>query len=124
MPAEKKKYSKDHIILMLLLYELKQISTMEDIQSLFSIIHAQDNPDFIKELYQTYLECHTQITSDFSDHVQSMFDTINEKIEANPFFQNDSNSSDDTQNLLITLLLFQSGVHYKRLAEKIIDDLF
>ena len=38
MPASKKKYTKEHILLMILLYDLKQVLAIGDIKHLFGIL--------------------------------------------------------------------------------------
>lgn len=123
-PAQKKKYTRDHIILMVLLYELKQISTMDDIETLFSVIPAQEDPKYLDTLYQIYLECDDQILADFSSQVQSIYSAIKEK--ATPAITEEwlnDEAIKKNNTLLTALLLFQTGVHYKRLGEKIIDEL-
>ncbi|MBC3886882.1 DUF1836 domain-containing protein [Acetobacterium paludosum] len=123
-PAEKKKYTRDHIILMVLLYELKQISSMDDIEALFSMIPAQEDPQYLDALYQTYLDCDDQLLADFPAEVQSIFSAVKEK--TTPSISGEWLNEEDiekTNTLLTALLLFQTGVHYKRLGEKIIDEL-
>ena len=51
MPAKKKKYTKEHIILMILLYEMKQILTISDIKSIFNNIVQNEKPF----LYERFL---------------------------------------------------------------------
>lgn len=122
-PAEKKKYTRDHIILMVLLYELKQISSLEDIETLFSVIHAQEDRQDLESLYQTYLDCDNELLKDFSSHIQSIFSIVKEKntpVKSGEWLNEED--IEKTNALLTALLLFQTGVHYKRLGEKIIDE--
>jgi hypothetical protein len=123
-PAQKKKYRRDHIILMVLLYELKQISSMDDIATLFSVIPAQEDPNYLDDLYQTYLDGDDQILASFSAQVLATYQTVKEKATSTltDGWQNDA-AFEQYHTLLTALLLFQTGVHYKRLGEKIIDDL-
>jgi len=122
-PAEKKKYTRDHIILMALLYELKQISSMDDIETLFSVIHAQEDRQDLETMYQTYLDCDNQLLKDFPSQIQSIFALVKEK--TTPVKSGEWLNEEDIEKinaLLTALLLFQRGVHYKRLGEKIIDE--
>ena len=45
MPAVKKKYTKEHVVLMIILYELKQVLTIGDIKDLFSTMIKEEKVD-------------------------------------------------------------------------------
>ena len=58
MPAKKKKYTKEHIILMILLYEMKQILTISDIKEIFATIIKDSKVDEqkVSAIYKIYLK--------------------------------------------------------------------
>lgn len=122
MPAVKKKYTKEHIVLMILLYEVKQILTIGDIKLLFSSIIKNEQVDakLLKEMYQIYLEANKLNTSSFSDEVMAINDYVNERVvdlEDIP----EGIEQEALGKMMQVILLNQKANYYKRLAEKIID---
>lgn len=122
MPAVKKKYTKEHIVLMILLYEVKQILTIGDIKSLFSIIIKNEQVDakILKEMYEIYLEANELNTSSFSDEVMAINDYVNERV-ADLDDIPEGLEREALGKMMQVILLNQKANYYKRLAEKIID---
>ena len=122
MPAVKKKYTKEHIVLMILLYEVKQILTIGDIKSLFSIIIKNEQVDakLLKEMYEIYLEANELNTSSFSDEVMAINDYVNERVSDLDDIP-EGIEQEAVGKMMQVILLNQKANYYKRLAEKIID---
>ncbi|MEF9917799.1 MAG: DUF1836 domain-containing protein [Eubacterium sp.] len=118
IPAHKKKYTKDHILLMLLIYQLKQVTSMDDIKVLFSSLMKDDaiNHDKLHDTYQNYLNCQNELLESFKENVNQIDYTIKEKSAGS--------KTNTTDPLLMILLLFEQSLHYKRLAEKLLDETF
>ncbi|MGL4606049.1 MAG: DUF1836 domain-containing protein [Eubacteriaceae bacterium] len=119
-PAKKKKYTKDHIIQMILLYELKQVVSMEDIKKLFSTIDIDENKTNLESIYQKYLDCKKTISNAFSKEALLILDETKKNHPSSA----SEGSSEENDVFLTALLLFQTSVYYKRLGEKMIDDFF
>lgn len=121
MPAVKKKYTKDHLLLLALIYELKQVTSLEDIKTLFSLMDspadaAKDQPSAaLRAVYDAYL--------DFQPlQSQTLQDTLG-RLVAEGEKKAASLEGDAAKKALICLLLFEQSLSYKRLAEKLLDEL-
>ncbi len=119
MPAAKKKYTKEHIILMILLYELKHILTIGDIKELFGVIIKEDKVDSKKlsNIYQTYLNCKVKGITTFEASVEATTRSLTEEIQ-----KMDLGNDQKIENMLLAIMLTEKATYYKRLAEKIIDE--
>jgi len=149
MPAKKKKYTREHIILMILLYELKQILTISDIKTLFGTIVKEDRVDAkkLEEIYQIYLTLKKKGINDFKDQVEKVEVGLNQQLEdfnltvgevmqvqkvdkevvENIEVEKEREANCEkvepkVQDMLMVIMLTQKANYYKRLAEKIIDE--
>lgn len=122
MSIKNKKYSKEHIILMILIYNLKQSLSIADIKYLISplVKDIEDNKDIeVSKLYKNYL------------NIKALDIEINEKLVKDKYEAIDSMvKNEDEKNkeyevtLLTALSLINTANIQKRLAEKIIDEYF
>ena len=123
MPAKKKKYTKEHIILMILLYEMKQILTIADIKDIFGTIIKDGEVDAEKlsNIYKIYLKMKVKGLDAFENQVNAINSDLKEEIES--LAEVEGKVEDEvTQDMLMAILLTQKANYYKRLAEKIIDE--
>ncbi|MEG0353471.1 MAG: DUF1836 domain-containing protein [Cellulosilyticaceae bacterium] len=118
MPAVKKKYTKEHIILMLLLYQLKNIVSIGDIKNLFSVVKNGDNVegDKLAKLYQSYLNSKDKEIGYFNLGVERRIDTLHEEMAKVGI------DDEELETVLLVLILIEQASYHKRLAEKIIDE--
>lgn len=124
MPPKNKKYSKDHMILMILVYYLKQILSLDDIKALFqpvlkNIEHTEDDIISLDEIYSIFLELKDHELDSFKETLSVNVNSIEEKIE-----NLDSENKDLAQLFLTIIMLIAQANAQKRLAEKIIDTYF
>lgn len=119
IPPNKKKYTKNHIILLSLIYYLKQSLSISDIGSLFKDIISQNDTSEIQNIYQLFLN----IKEDQNDKIDK---NISDKINLICKKTNDLDYENiEFIRLLISVLIFINEANtYKRLAEKIIDNFF
>lgn len=119
MPANKKKYTKEHIILMILLYELKHILTIGDIKQIFNVMIKNDGVDSEKlaSIYQTYLNCKVKIIETFETAVEETVESLKTEIEKMSL-----GKDKQIENMLLAVMLTEKASYYKRLAEKVIDE--
>lgn len=142
MPAKKKKYTREHIILMILLYEMKQILTISDIKTLFGIIVKEDRVDAkrLEEIYQIYLTLKKKGIDDFKEQVEKVKVSLNQQLEESNLTslevkqlgevdselvenrETDEKLEPKIEDMLMVIMLTQRANYYKRLAEKIIDE--
>lgn len=122
MIADKKKYSVDHIITMILVYNLKQILSINDIKLLLNKLVEKFNTNKenvdLENFYKAFLHVQDVEEKDFSK-------VIEEKI--NFILDNNSNIDEDedySKLLIIILMLVNNATMYKRLAESLIDKYF
>ncbi len=120
MPSNKKKYSKDHTLLLVLVYHLKQTLTISDIEKLFLSItsnhkDASELSKYLKNIYEVFTKMQIDESARFSKEFEEKFNSLH----------NNSSLSDDKSTLLLAvlMLIIQSSLQ-KRMAERIIDEFF
>lgn len=124
MPSKNKKYSKRHMILLILIYYLKQILSIDDIHTIINPIlnnlnTAEDDLIPLEEIYSTILEIKQSEYENYYKMFDERFRLIQDKT------MNLSGANKDLAELFLTVLALvaQADAH-KRLAEKIIDNYF
>ena len=103
-PSIKKKYTKRHIILLIMTYHLKSILTIPDIQALLNRLVDYDDQT-IETFYRIFLTLEPDKPMDF--------DTAHLELE-----------NQDLELILIVLDLVMQANYRKRIVEKIIDTHF
>lgn len=125
MSPNKKKYSKEHIILMILVYQLKQVLTLEDIKKIFSnILNDMDTTeDDVVSLEEIYSMFNNLKKTGFLN-VETILEQNIEQIKESSKDIEDLEIRDQAENFLLVISLTAQANALKRLSEKIIDDLF
>lgn len=123
-PENKKKYKKQHVILLILIYHLKQILSINDIRELLKPIlkdMTTDKDDVlpIEDIYSVFLDMKNLELDDYCDICTNKINTIEEKV-ANV----DIKDQDLAKLFLTVITLVAQAEANKRLAEKLIDDYF
>ena len=127
MPPRRKRYSRQHIALLLLLYNSKQILSMNDISLLFSILQKPDKQneteqpgssliDFVYELVQ-------EINSDQADQLKEICKEKTDLIQGKTAHVDDE-KKESIEWFLMAMFLVSQAAMQKRLAETIIDRYF
>lgn len=108
LPAPiKKKYDKEQIVRLGLIFHLKNVLSLKDIESLFSL--ATHNDASVEEVYDKFLT-HIQNASCWKEHMLEI---------ANQF---SPNTPDDFETLFVFLLvILYEAVQTKDLVERILD---
>lgn len=121
MPPNKKKYSREHIMLLAITYYLKQILSIGDIKCLSKhLIDDNDNNSIsIKEFYECFLKIKQNEINDFEEIFRNYIKIIDEKSSTIS-----SDNKDIFKMLLTVMALINSANIQKKLAEKIIDEYF
>ncbi|MDA1646579.1 DUF1836 domain-containing protein [Bacillus thuringiensis] len=117
IPIKNKKYSKEHMILISLIYQLKGALSINDIKSSLETINDSllNNDSFeLNKLYKNYLALTESNVASFKQDVNNRVTEVNE-----------ISSLEDTKLekfLLLTSFVTMSNM-YRRLAEQLVDDL-
>lgn len=121
MPIKNKKYSKEHLILISLIYELKGSLSISDIKKVLTPIVStlNNNEEYdIRSLYRDYTEVYGEDVNLFKESAADRLKYIENKLKVD-------NSSLDSFNRKFILLssLINMSNFYRRLAEKLVDDI-
>ncbi|WP_102399276.1 DUF1836 domain-containing protein [Haloimpatiens massiliensis] len=129
LPVKNKKYTKENIILLNLIYSLKQILSINDISLLLSPLLKQlqegpqdkENNEYLCNIYSKFLELKNGKEMEIKEGFEKSLEEIGEE------FYNSSNADEKDERaklLLMVLLLINAASIQKRMAEKIIDTFF
>lgn len=119
-PIQNKKYSKEHLILISLIYQLKGALSINDIKVTLDGM----NKKIIKEdievdsFYSSYLNLIKKNVEDFKNDMDTRVNEVNEEITG----IHEGNTKYLEQVLMITSLVHMSNL-YRRIAEKLIDEI-
>ncbi|KDR95586.1 protein of unknown function [Peptoclostridium litorale DSM 5388] len=127
MPPKNKKYSKDHMILMLLVYYLKQVLSLDDIKALIAPIlndmsTTEDDVIPLEDIYSIFLELKSLEFEDFKQDIEEKYNVIRAK--TNEVSQEEADIKEKAELFLTVIMLIAKAHANKRLAEKIIDKFF
>ncbi|KPU45758.1 hypothetical protein OXPF_09920 [Oxobacter pfennigii] len=124
MPSKNKKYSKRHMILLILIYYLKQILSINDIHTIMApilnnISTEEDDLIPLEDIYSTILEIKKKEFEKYYDVFDDKYKLIKEKTKTLS-----SENKDLAELFLVILILVAQADAQKRLAEKLIDKYF
>ncbi|KGN02995.1 hypothetical protein Z969_03095 [Clostridium novyi A str. 4570] len=124
IPPVKKKYSKNHIILLILIYYLKQNLSINDISLLFKDVikdlsDSENTTLNLKNLYESFLNIKKETSEQFLNNINDKFKLIEKETQ-----NEDDSNTELIQKLLLVLCVINEANTYKRLAENMIDNLF
>ncbi|WP_129597665.1 DUF1836 domain-containing protein [Anaerophilus nitritogenes] len=130
-PTKSKQYTKDHIILMILLYYLKQILSLDDIKKIFKVVlkdmsTTEDDVIALEDIYSIFVDLKNDELMGINDTLSKNLDAILEKTK-NINSQNPKEKEKDQEMaelFLVVIMLVAQAHAQKRLAEKIIDTYF
>ena len=121
-PPIKKKYSRDHMIMLIFIYYSKHVLSITDIQKLLSPIKdmLENNPDFsIEEFYDKLLNVQKDEFKLFKQHIEKTIE-----VAANTFKDSDEENKDILELFNIIYLLTLQATAQKHLTQKLIDRYF
>lgn len=122
MKIKNKKYTKNHLILMGLIYNLKGAISLTDIKNILTpIINSFENEQEypLYDVYQSFLDIYDLNLED----LRSSSDKIHANIKKTMSSKND-NLGDYEENFLLICAYVSMSNLYRRMSEKIIDDCF
>ncbi|WP_100401393.1 DUF1836 domain-containing protein [Bacillus sp. FJAT-42315] len=115
-PIKQKKYSKEHILLISLIYQLKGALSINDIkQTLQGVNEKVENEQLdLDSFYNSYLRLVNQNVEHFRNDIQTQMKAVKQEIE--------EVDQDLEQVLMIASLVHMSNL-YRKVAEKLVDEL-
>ena len=122
MSIKNKKYSKEHLILMSLIYNLKGGLSIGDIKSsLNNIVTTFENGEKypIRELYSLYLNQYNEDFNDVEKTIEEKFNNIE-----NMMLNEKSQDDEFQKNFLLLSSFINMSNMYRRMGEKLIDEYF
>ncbi|GAB6168700.1 DUF1836 domain-containing protein [Clostridium carnis] len=122
MSVKNKKYSKEHVILMSLIYNLKGALSISDIKSaLDNIVSKIENGEEypLREVYKLYLEQYNNDVIDVELSVSEKAEAIEERL-----INNEKGLDEFEKNFLLLSSFVNMSNMYRRMSEKLIDDYF
>jgi hypothetical protein len=119
-PIKNKKYSKEHLILMSLIYQLKGALSINDIQTTLDGINKRIIKEDIEidSFYNSYLNLSQKNVADFNEDVNERVRDVNEEVSK----MEDRNAPYLEQVLMISSLVHMSNL-YRKVAEKLVDEI-
>ena len=123
-PPIRKKYSKDHLILLIFIYYLKSILSINDIQTLLQPLkerfHVSDDELNLSKIYETAYELQTE-------ELEPVIEDLKKKYQRSLETFDDANLNDEEKKRMqlfsfITLLSYDVYVK-KLLIEKMLDNI-
>lgn len=121
-PSKNKKYAKEHLLLLILIYQLKSVLSISDIKLLFApilkdISTPEDDVMPLGDIYSSFLDLKVLQLDNFTDNFAAKVNSINAMTTA----IEDNESRNDATVFLIVLMLVAQANTAKFLAERIID---
>jgi len=119
-PIKNKKYSKEHLILMSLIYQLKGALSINDIQTTLDGINKRLVKEDIEidSFYNSYLSLAQKNVADFNENINERIKDVNEEVSK----MEDRNAAYLEQVLMISSLVHMSNL-YRKVAEKLVDEI-
>lgn len=119
-PIRNKKYSKEHLILISLIYQLKAALSINDIKTTLDGINKKilNNEIDLDSFYNSYLNLAKKNVADFNEDIDKRVVEVKEEI---------GDGQVDKSHYLEHVLMIASLVHmsslYRRVAEKLVDEM-
>ncbi|NFL36585.1 DUF1836 domain-containing protein [Clostridium botulinum] len=121
MSIKNKKYSKEHLILMSLIYDLKGALSINDIKlTLDNIVKKYENNEEydLRSIYKTYLDMNSQDVNEFKEYMNDKEENVK-----NLLSENNINGDFEEKFLLVGSMISMSNM-YRRMGEALIDEYF
>ena len=121
MSIKNKKYSKEHLLLMSMIYDVKGSLSISDIKDLFDNIvkkYDEDKEYDLRSLYKLYLDINNSNYEEFLGNIYKQIDCVKGIIDDSEEF-----NEYEEKFLFICSMVSMSNM-YRRVAEAMIDEYF
>ncbi|MFD2045100.1 DUF1836 domain-containing protein [Ornithinibacillus salinisoli] len=119
-PIKNKKYSKDHLILISLIYQLKGALSIKDIKTALEHVNEKiTNDNFnVDDLYEIYLYLSEYNREQFREDAHECASEVNRQVSLM-----ENSDSDYLEQLLLAISFVNMSNYYRRAAERIVDEI-
>lgn len=120
-PIKNKKYSREHIILISLIYQLKPALTINDIKTVLDGINEKiiNGEEFnLDQFYNQFLQLAEKNIDHFLSHIKEKQADVHGEISSLT-----GREDENLENVLLIASLVNMSNLYKRLAEKLVDEI-
>lgn len=119
-PIKNKKYSREHIMLINMIYEMKTVLSIKDIKHTVSKLNSEmiDHNFDLEALYENYLELTKINAAKFNENSIQL-----SKEAAKKSGQLDDEEDNYYEKILLILSFVNMSNYYRRAAEKIVDQI-
>ncbi|QCJ41383.1 DUF1836 domain-containing protein [Bacillus sp. S3] len=119
-PIQNKKYSKEHLILISLIYQLKGALSINDIKVTLSGLNKKiiNEEMELDAFYSSYLHLASKNTADFKVDIEGRIKEVKEEIALT-----EKESSEYLEQVLMISSLVHMSNLYRRVAEKLVDEI-
>ncbi|WP_066287690.1 DUF1836 domain-containing protein [Bacillus sp. FJAT-29937] len=119
-PIKNKKYSKEHLILISFIYQLKGALSINDIKETLSGINEKIMKQSmnVDDFYESFLHLTEKNIHAFKEEIEQKGKDVNEEIRG----MKENDSEELEKSLMIASLAHMSNL-YRRAAEKLVDEL-
>lgn len=120
LPIKNKKYSKEHLILISLIYQFKGTLSIGDIKKVLGpmLNNSEEDQQDLEALYTSYLELYQSNLEKFKASLQHHQSKIEDELN-----QAENEQIDYSTHFLLIASLVNMSQFYRRTAEKLIDQL-
>lgn len=117
-PSKNKRYSKEHVMLISLIYELKGVLTIHDIKQTLSQINQQSSLGTfnVEGFYDSYLRLAAQNVVTFESELDRHIENVKSQVDK-------MEEEEYVQQVLAILTFINMSNIYRKAAEKLIDSL-
>ncbi|WP_217588706.1 DUF1836 domain-containing protein [Lentibacillus saliphilus] len=121
IPIKNKRYTRDHLMLISMIYQLKGALSIKDIKQLLGELNDQitDDDFHLEDLYESYLKLTETNAERFKDNVLACAEEVENEVGQ---YEDDDNR-DYLEQLLLACALVNMSNFYRRAAEKLVDDM-
>ncbi|MEH7226540.1 DUF1836 domain-containing protein [Bacillus sp. JJ1566] len=117
-PIKNKKYSREHLLLLSMIYQLKSGLSINDIKATLNGVNDRimnDEEFDLEEFYKSYLALYKKNTAEFKEDIDTKIKDVTEEL----------GSAEDEQlkKVLLILSFITAGQFYRRAAETLVDEL-
>lgn len=119
-PIKNKKYSKEHLILISLIYQLKGGLSIQDVKQSLEGINEKTVSGEIQlgQFYQSFLNLHGKNIEIFNEDVLKAEQEVKQEVE-----RLEADEPEELETILLIASLINMSNFYRRTAEKLIDRL-
>ncbi|MEF2290429.1 DUF1836 domain-containing protein [Virgibacillus dokdonensis] len=117
-PIENKKYSKDHLMLIAMIYQLKGALSISDVKTTLHQLNKMITEEnfILANLYESYVQLAEDSMQQMKSETEQLIHDVEEHSKSLP-----SQNADYLQELLLVTSLANMSNYYRRAAEKMVD---